>query len=70
MSFLRFLLFLPTMVVLAVLAFFSSGDVKTEIWPFLGENGEPLVVEIKIIWIPECVILACRGNCGQNVQAG
>ncbi len=48
MSFLRFLLFLPTMVVLAVLAFFSSGDVKTEIWPFLGENGEPLVVEIKI----------------------
>ncbi|MBP5399656.1 MAG: hypothetical protein J6Y53_04490 [Alphaproteobacteria bacterium] len=48
MSFLRFLLFLPIVVALSVLALDNSGEVSISLWPFINKAGEVFVLETKM----------------------
>lgn len=47
MSFLRFLLFLPIIVVLSVLALNNSDGVDISLWPFINKAGEVFMLKTK-----------------------
>ncbi len=51
MSFLRFLLFLPIVVALSVLALNNSDGVDISLWPFINKAGEVFVLKTKFSFL-------------------
>ena len=51
MSFLRFLLFLPIVIVLAILALDNSEAVNISLWPFINKEGAVFILETKMSFL-------------------